>query len=215
MNRSKRIFRCIERNLRGVVLCKDMLVVVPTEHILRGFLLEATTERNRVYLWRVVTPLYRPMGHVILSYSHRISNAGKELYIDGQAYEKSADAIRAIISDGHIEYLRGIQHPRDFLRHASWIGTGSPLLNRVDSALTHFLVGNVCQAVESLHALDTEVDQLEPRQQEYIGPLLKRVVREIDTCPAGLTALLGEWETQNVEALGMQRARPPLPARLV
>jgi hypothetical protein len=83
MSRSTRIFRLIARDLPGVVLCKDMLVVVPTERILRGFLLETTTERDRVYLWKVVTPLYRPMRHVILDYSDRIPETGDDVYIDG------------------------------------------------------------------------------------------------------------------------------------
>ena len=47
MSRSKRIFGLIKKELPGVELCKDMLVVLPTEHILRGFLLEATIEKDR------------------------------------------------------------------------------------------------------------------------------------------------------------------------
>ncbi len=72
VSRSKRIFGLIKKELPDVELCKDMLVVLPTEHILRGFLIEATIEKGRIYLWRVVTPLHRPMRHVILNYSDRI-----------------------------------------------------------------------------------------------------------------------------------------------
>ena len=68
MSRSRRLFRWIQKKLPGLVLCKSMLVVPPTEHIVRGFLLEATSEKDKVYLWKVVTPLLRPMRHVILNF---------------------------------------------------------------------------------------------------------------------------------------------------
>jgi hypothetical protein len=208
MSRSKRVFRLIQKRLSGLVLCKDMLVVPQTEHIVRGFLLETTTEKNRVYLWRVVAPLYRPMSGVILNYSDRIPEDG-EVYIDRDDYEKSADRICAIISGRHIEYLQGIQRPKDFFQHTSWIGNDSPILNRLDRALTHYLLGNVQQAIDALRALDEEVDQLEARRQQYIGPLLKRAMRQIDRDPADLTALLDEWENQNVERFALGPSRTP------
>ncbi len=81
MSRSKRIFGLIKKELPGVELCKDMLVVLPTEHVLRGFLIETTTERDRIYLWRVVTPLHRPMRSVLLDYSTRIPEGGPDVYV--------------------------------------------------------------------------------------------------------------------------------------
>ena len=208
MSRSKRLFRLIQRDLPGLVLCKDTLVVPPTEHIVRGFLLETTSQKERVYLWKVITPLLRPMSSVILTYSERISGTEEELYIRRDAFEQSAENVRNIIS-GHIDYLRGIRQPHDFLRHASWVVDGAPLLQRFDHALIHYLVGNERQSVEALRALDKEVDRWDARRQDYIGPLLKQVVREIDTNPAGLTALLEEWENQNIERLGLQPSRMP------
>jgi hypothetical protein len=208
MSRSKRLFRLIQKDLPGVVLCKDMLVVPPTEHIVRGFSVETTSERDRVYLWRVVTPLLRPIGSVILTYSARIPESGEDVYVRREAFEQSAENIRSIIS-GHIEYLRGIRHPHDFLRHASWVVDGSPLLQRFDQALVHYLIGNVQHSVRALRALDKEVDQWGAGRREHIGPLLKQVVREIDKDPPGLAALLTEWENQNVERLGLQPSRMP------
>jgi hypothetical protein len=208
MSRSKRLFRWIQKNLPGLVLCKDMLVVPPTEHIVRGFVLEATSQKERVYLWKVVTPLLRPIGSVILNYSDRISGTEKELYIKKDAFEQSAENIRNIISK-HIDSLRRIQRPHDFLRHACWVVDGSPALERLDQALVHYLIGNVRQAVKALRALEEEVDQWDLRRQEYIGPLLKQIVREIDANSAGLTSLLSKWESENVERLGLQPSRIP------
>jgi hypothetical protein len=148
------------------------------------------------------------MRYVILTYSDRIPETGQDVYIDRSAYEKSAAAIRAIIvGERHLEYLQTIRHPQDFLRHASWIKDGSPLLQRFDHALTRYLVGNVGQSVEALRALDAEIDQLDERRQLYLRPTSKQVLNEINTNPMGLTPLLDEWVNQNIETLGLQSSR--------
>jgi hypothetical protein len=208
MSRSKRLFKLIQKNLPGLILCKDMLVVPPTEHIVTGFLLEATSQKDRVYLWKVVTPLLRPISSVFLDYSNRISGSEPDLYVRRDAFEESADKVRDIIA-GHINYLRGIRHPHDFLRHARWIVDGSPLRARLDQALIHYVIGNVPQSVRVLRALDAEADEWDARRREYVGPLLKQIVRTIDEHPAGLAGLLREWEQQNVERLGLQPSRMP------
>jgi len=208
MSRSRRLFKLIQKGLPQLVLCKDMLVVPPTEHIVRGFLLEATSEKDRVYLWKVVAPLLRPIRFVILDYSDRISGNEPELYIRRDAFEESAEKVRNIIA-GHIGYLRGVRHPHDFLRHASWIVDGSPLLARLDQALIHYVIGNVPQSVRVLRALDQEADEWDLGRREYVGPILKQIVRTIDEHPAALAGLLREWEEQNIERLGLQRSRMP------
>jgi hypothetical protein len=209
MSRGKRIFRSIAKRLSGVVLCKNVLVVRPTEHLVRGFLIETTSERDRVYLWRVVTLLHRPIRTVILSYSERISGSQSEIYLNRDDYEKSADDILAIIAGPHIEYLQKIRRPQDFLRHTSWIVDGSPPLYRLDHALTHCLIGNMRVATDMFRAIDREVDQWDAARQEYIQPLVKQLMRQIDEDPAGLTALLNKWENENVERHGLQPSRAP------
>jgi hypothetical protein len=205
MSRSTKIFGLIASQIPGVMLCKDMLVVAPTERILRGFLLETTTERNRVYLWRVVAPLYRSISHVILDYSDRIPKTGEDVYIDSDAYEKSAVAIGAIIvNEGHLAYLKKIKRPQDFRRHASWIAKSSSVLQKFDLALTHYLIGDVKQSTEAMRALSKEVDQLDQKRQEYIGPLVKQAMHELATNPEGLDPLLDRWVKQNIETFGLQ-----------
>ncbi len=211
MSRGVKIFRLIVRNLPGTILCKDMLVVAPTKRVVRGFLIETTTEKGRVYLWRVVTPLYRPMSSIILDYSTRIPERGGDVYIDQNAYEKSAEAIRGIIlSEGHLDYLKRIREPHDFLRHTAWIRSGSPLRARFDHALTHYLVGNVRQAIEALRRLGTEVDQLDEGRKVYIGPVMKQVLQALDGGPGDLKPLLDQWVSQNIEKFGLQASRPHL-----
>jgi hypothetical protein len=98
MSRSTRVFGELSKTIAGVVLCRDMLVVRPTENIVRGFLLETTLERERVYLWRVVVPLYRPMRSVFLDYSTRIPESGKDLYIRKADFQASVRAVGEIVS---------------------------------------------------------------------------------------------------------------------
>jgi hypothetical protein len=81
------------------------------------------------------------------------------------------------------------------------------MLQRFDHTLTRYLVGDVRESVEALRALSVEVDQLDNRRQEYIGPFVKRAMHEIDTNPMGLTPLLDEWVNQNIETLGLRSAR--------
>jgi hypothetical protein len=208
MSRGKRIFRSIAKRLPGVVLCKDVLVVRPTEHLVRGFTIETTSTRDRVYLWRVVTPLYRPIRSIILDYSERIPEK-QPIYLNRDDYEKSADDILAIIAGPHIDYLQKIRRLQDFLRHTSWIVDGSPALNRLDHALTHCLIGNTRYAIDVLRAVDREVDRWDAARQEYLQPLLKQLMRQIDEDPAGLTALLNKWENENFERHGLQPSRAP------
>src|SRR5262249_25471384 len=127
------------------------------------------------------------------------------LYIRRDAFEESAEKVRDIIS-GHVEYLRGVRRPADFLRHTSRVMEG-PLLARLDRALVHYVIGNVLQAASMLRALDEEADGWDSGRREYVGPLLKEIVRTIDKDPAALGELLGEWEEQNVERLGLQPSR--------
>jgi len=206
MSRSKRIFALVKKELPGVELCKDMLVVLPTEHILRGFLIEATIEKDRIYLWRVVTPLHRPMRSVFLDYSTRIPEGGPDVYVHRDAYKESANAIRALISD-HMGYLQRIRGPQDFLRHVERMIRNRSINFRFDLALTYYRVGEVQQCKDILRELDGEVDQLDATFRMPVDEVIKQVARQIEANPAGLAALLDEWEDTNIETLGLQRSR--------
>jgi hypothetical protein len=210
MNRSKRIFKVIEKNVPGTVLCNNVLVVCPTEYIVRGFLLEATSEKGRVYLWKVVAPLYRPMSHLILTYGNRIPESGEEIILDENTYAKSIANIQSIISGSPIEYLRSISSPEDFLRHIRWVGEGSPIWPRVDRALTLYLAGRVRHSIDLLRSLNDEIEHMDIQRKKYFAPVIDRVLHEVDKSPSGLAALLDEWVDRNVDSLGLRASRPSL-----
>jgi hypothetical protein len=202
MSRSKRIFRLIRDALPGLELCNDMLVVSPTEHIIRGFLIETTTEKGRVYLWRVVTPLYRPMNSVFLDYSDRIP-PNEDVYIDSSAYQSSAARIQAVVVES-LEYLRSVRTPRDFMQHVHRMIGNRSINFRFDLALTYYLIGNVRQCRDILRAIDVEVDQLDPKSRMPVDQAIKRAASEIQSNPASFQHLLEEWEAANIDRLGLR-----------
>jgi hypothetical protein len=196
MNIQRLTLRLIQSRLKGTRLCKDVLVVLPTEHLLRGFVFERTLSKEMYYLWRVVTPLYRPANPVYLTYSKSISN-GQYVRLTRQGLDQTAKHIAAIMSPGHLSYLRRVRGPKEFLKHVSWM-TGNTTINfNVDLALTHYLLGKVDQCLKILEGLSLE--ELPPTLRANIVPFFT----ELRTNPAGAASRLQAWERENVERLGL------------
>ena len=188
--------RLIQRRLKGTQLCKDVLVVLPTEHILRGFLFDRTLSKDMYYLWRVITPLYKPANPVFLTYSKRISKGGY-LRLTREGLDETAERIASIMSPGHLSYLRRVRGPKEFLKHVGWMAGNTMLNFRVDLALTHYLLGNVDQCIKILERLPLE--DLPPPFRVHIVPFFT----ELRTRPADAACRLQAWERENVERLGL------------
>lgn len=191
--------------MSGVMLCEDMLVVLPTKHILRGFLFEATQVKDCVYLWRVVAPLYRPMTRVFLDYSTRIPN-GERIYIDKNAFRESADRVRAVIAE-NIACFGHMNTPRDFLRHIGWMIGNSEIRYRFDLALTQYRAGQIQTAQKIFQQLDFDVGRLTKARQLPVDASIKQAAQIIATNPEQLGRLLDQWENQNCEMLGVGATR--------
>jgi hypothetical protein len=198
----------VARQVPGLVVCRDILVVPPTEHILRGFTLETTTERDHVYLWRVIMPLYVPVTRVFLNYSDRIPQ-GEKVFIDRKAYDKAADVVRSIV----VEYIPGLHKmrgPHEFLQHISWMFGNSSILFRFHLAITYFLLGDLEQARNILRAIRLQLDQPYERGLESGSPELKQqndsmrhAAQCIDRDPDVFAELIGSWERQSIDTLGL------------
>jgi len=187
--------RLIQRRLKGTQLCKDVLVVLPTEHILRGFAFERTLSKDMYYLWRVITPLYMPANLLFLDYSDRISKGYLRLTREG--LNETAERIASIMSPGHLSYLRRVRGPKEFLKHVGWMAGNTMLNFRVDLALTHYLLGNVDQCIKILERLPLE---------NLAAPIRSNIVpffTELRTSPADAACRLQAWERENVERLGL------------
>ena len=195
MSIKRKTLQLIQRRLKGTQLCKDVLVVLPTEHILRGFMFERTLSKDMYYLWRVVTPLYKPANPVFLTYSDRISKG--YLRLSREALDETAERIASIMSPGHLSYLRRVRGPKEFLKHVGWMAGNTMLNFRVDLALTHYLLGNIDECVTILERLPLE--DLPPPFRVHIVPFFS----ELRTSPAAAAARLQAWERENVERLGL------------
>src|ERR1700730_13034356 len=186
--------RLIQRRLKGTQLCKDVLVVLPTEHILRGFLLDRTLYKDLYYLWRVIMPLYTPANFLFLNYSKRLSKS-QHFRLTQETLDETAEHIASIMSPGHLGYLRRVRGPKEFLKHVGWMAGNTSF--RVDLALTHYLLGNVDQCIKILERLPLE--DLPPPFRVHIVPFFT----ELRTRPAAAAARLQAWERENAERLGL------------
>ena len=183
-----------------------MLVVIPTEHILRGFLIENTSEKGRIYLWKVVTPLYRRMSSVFLDYSTRIPESGREIYVNDTKLQESVATLRKIIAE-HIESLEGIRTPEDFLRHVGRMIGNTTINFRFDLALTYYLTGDLRQCMELIRAVKIDVDKLERNFRMPIDDLVIQAARQIESDASSFGRLLEYWENDNVVRLRLQPSR--------
>lgn len=64
--------------LDGFELIRDLIILRPTEHVVRGFFFDRTSQKNVFYVYRLVVPLFSPtMPNLSLNYSERITLDGK------------------------------------------------------------------------------------------------------------------------------------------
>jgi hypothetical protein len=198
MSIKRKTLQLIQRRLKGTQLCKNVLVVLPTEHILRGFMFERTLSKDMYHLWRVITPIYMPANPVFLDYSKRLRLSKSRYFrLTREKLDETADHIASIMSPGHLSYLRRVRGPKEFLKHVGWMAGNTMLNFRVDLALTHYLLGNVDHCVKILERLPLE--DLPPPFRVHIVPFFA----ELRTRPAAAAARLQAWERENVERLGL------------
>lgn len=59
MSIQRETLRLLQSRLKGARLCGDVLVVLPTEHLLRGFLFERTLEYRKTWAGRTVIGAFK------------------------------------------------------------------------------------------------------------------------------------------------------------
>ena len=196
MNVPRETLQLIQRHLKATQLCQDILVVLPTEHVLRGFVFERTSEKEMYYLWRVVMPLYRPANTIILNYSERISRGGK-FRLTRSGLKETAERIAAIISPGHLSYLRKVRGPKEFLKHVNWMAGNTTANFNIDLALTHYMLGNVGECMKIFESLSVET--LPAKLRARIVPF----VTDLRTNAADAASRIQSWEHENIDRLGL------------
>jgi hypothetical protein len=69
---------------------------------------------------------------------------------------QTAERIAAVMSPGHLSYLRKIRGPREFLKHVNWMAGNTMANFRIDLALTHYMVGNVAECIKIFESIPLE-----------------------------------------------------------
>jgi|HubBroStandDraft_6_1064221.scaffolds.fasta_scaffold231897_1 hypothetical protein len=211
MSMSRKALKLVQKALPELYLCKDKLVLPPTEHILRGFVFERTPYKETFYLWRLVLPLYRYHSRENLDYSARIPR-GAYVHLSREAPDRTAAEVTRIISED-IPNLEKIRTPRDFLDHVGWmVGNDSPAF-LLDLAMTYFMVDRVDDAVASLRQVGVETGKLIAYYAAPSGPdspiverltEIRRVAGHLaEQMQADLAAAaktISDWERKNILA---------------
>jgi len=174
-----------------------MLVVFPTEHILRCFLFERTTEKAMDYLWRAVMPLYRPSKGIVLNYSSKIPKNAQKFNLDRPLDDVSQDVLK-VITDRDFRYLQRIRGPKEFLEHISWMIGNATITFRLDLALTHYMLGNVLQCRKLIAELASD-GQASSSNKDIISALND----ELRANPADVALKIRTWEKANILNLGL------------
>jgi hypothetical protein len=181
---------------------KNMVVLSPTEFIVRGFLFERTTTKNAYYLWRLIVPLFAPvMSGVVLNYSNRISLDGRT-----QAYiriDEADDGLLQRISETlifeQVPKLSGINSVQGFLSEFENSGIDWRPNTKLDLAFARLLCGDF----ERGGKMVDEILQLFP--DSPIIPTVQAEARRLAEAsrrdPNSLLELANEIKMKNVNAL--------------
>jgi hypothetical protein len=132
-------------------------------------------------------------------------------HIDKKAYKESAAIVFNKIGV-HIEPLRQLRSPREFLNYISWMTGNTMIPVRLDFGLTHYLLGNVDQARDIFRRMDLDLNEYKPERQDHYRPVIKRVLALLENDPPALRAVLDAWRDEKIARLGLTAsvAAPPL-----
>lgn len=151
MTMSGKALKNLEASFDGLRVCKNALVVSPTEHIIRYFTFERTPYKGLFYFWSVVLPLYTKYTF----FTGNGTRLAKGDYIDlGEAeFERSIARLAEIISQNAFADLRSIATPQDYLDRFGGPAANegyTPRISAFHAALTYYLVGKIHFCIEIL-----------------------------------------------------------------
>jgi hypothetical protein len=101
------------------------------------------------------------------------------------------------MSPGHLNYLRRVRGPKEFLKHVGWMAGNTTLNFNVDLALTHYVLGDVDRCIKILQ--DLPLEDLPLPLRANIVPFFT----ELMTRPSDAASRVRAWERENVERLGL------------
>lgn len=210
MSMSRTALRLVQKSLPQLRLCKSMLVLPPTEHIVRGYEFERTPYKGTFYLWRTVMPLFS----MRLNYSKRIPR-GDYVELSKENPQQSAAVVAKIISDD-LRNVEKIRTPQDFLDHISWMIGNDTIIFLFDLAITYYLVGRFEDALLTLEQSLAAAEKLRSGSTEPIYfhcpsiPHRKEFRRTVEdfaaalkSSPAAAGEMVSDWERTNIAQYGL------------
>jgi hypothetical protein len=111
------IAEAIAAKMRGVEPTRNMIIVRPTHHIARGFLLERTPYKKSFYLWLIFVPLFNPIQNITLNYGRRISvGENQQFLISVEPHEEEVQAqqISNLLNKKYLAEVNRVFTPSDF-----------------------------------------------------------------------------------------------------
>jgi hypothetical protein len=204
MTMSGNALKLIQRSLGDLRVCKNMLVVPPTERYLRCFMFERTLGKGLFYFWGVIKPLYSPIPVITLGYSRRLANSD---YIDlgDLEFEASVRRLTDIISHGELQFLESIRGPAEFLENFGGDSRHegvTPRIFAIEAALTYYLLGNIPFCLD---ILDEYVSQ-----DMGIGAVkthleARDLARGIRNDPSAGHRFIDRYQSENIKRFGLAR----------
>jgi hypothetical protein len=195
MTAPRAVFNELRNRFEGTEVCSDLLVVQPTEHILRCFAFERRSAKGEHYLWRVVLPLFRRSNHLALNYGLRIGSGGGDVFdLTGQPAAAVADRVEAAIAAGrHLEYLRAVEGPAEFSKTLDLDKYESfDTKKLVDAALSCWLTGDIKRCRELLSSA-SNIKPIYDYEEELREEVLK-LLDDLDRNPSLIDDRIRTWE---------------------
>uniref|UniRef100_E6VID8 Uncharacterized protein n=1 Tax=Rhodopseudomonas palustris (strain DX-1) TaxID=652103 RepID=E6VID8_RHOPX len=209
MSRSAKILKLVQPTVPGTVLCRDVLVLAPTGYLLRGFFLNATSQKHHMDLWKVVMPLHRPLDTLVLTYGTIIAGPDDHR-VKVDDVERAAEVVKQSLRH-EVQALRGLEGPPQFLQRISRMSDNEFEVVQLDFALTHFLIGNVSEARRILRS-QMERPEIYPTHRQ----VTRRAFEALEASPEALQSLIDGWRDDNVARFCLEpTSRKPPGLRLV
>jgi hypothetical protein len=207
MSISGKALKHIQRSIPELCLCKNLLVIPPTEHIIRGFSFEYTPYKGLFYFWGIVLPLYTLWPVITLGTSRRLAKAD---YIDlsDAEFGRSIARLVDIISGGELEDLRSICGPREFLDRFGGASAGEgyrPRIFAFNAAMTYYLVGNISLCLNILEDYAGEDLRLSQVDDHFSA---RDLLREMRVDPSAAGRKIAALESQSIERFGLASSLP-------
>jgi hypothetical protein len=202
MTMTGKALRLLQESFSDLHLCKNMLVVPPTEHIIRCFVFEQTPYKGLFYFWRVVLPLYTPWPLITVSYGERLAK-GSYLDLSDSQIEQSVQSLIQILSQGELDDLRAVRGPQEFLARfgGASVDVGfTPLISPLIAALTYYLVGSIPFCLDILD--DFASEDLRPGGVD-IQLSARDLAREMRIDPSAGERKINALEKTNIERFAL------------